>query len=96
MRLSSAYIVGGENRGSAGKRGSAPPRIRVFPPIRGYPGRRRPERGWAGLTDQPTGTEGQSINPANPVLTPKLKAGLAALTSIGDDADGLTNTEEQW
>jgi subtilase family serine protease len=29
-------------------------------------------------------------------LAPELKAGLAALTSVDDDADGLTNTEEQW
>jgi hypothetical protein len=29
-------------------------------------------------------------------LAPTLKAGLAALTSVDDDADGLTNTQEQW
>jgi len=29
-------------------------------------------------------------------LTPEQRAGLAALTSVDDDADGLTNTQEQW
>ena len=29
-------------------------------------------------------------------LAPALKAALAALSSVDDDADGLTNTEEQW
>ena len=54
------------------------------------------EHGLAGFTDQASGQEGQSVNPANPVLTPELKAGLAALASVDDDADGLTNTQEQW
>ena len=46
----------------------------------------------AGFTDQASGPKGQSVNPAHPVLTPELKAGLAALSSTDDDADGLTNT----
>ncbi|MBC8264259.1 MAG: hypothetical protein H8E47_09075 [Anaerolineales bacterium] len=50
----------------------------------------------AGFTDQASGPKGQSVNPAHPVLTPELKAGLAALSSTDDDADGLTNTQEQW
>ena len=54
------------------------------------------EHGLAGFTDQASGQEGQSANPAHPVLTPDLKAGLAALASVDDDADGLTNTQEQW
>ncbi|MGA9349578.1 MAG: hypothetical protein WBW48_12365, partial [Anaerolineae bacterium] len=29
-------------------------------------------------------------------LTPEQKAGLAATSSVDDDADGLTNTQEQW
>ncbi len=29
-------------------------------------------------------------------LSPELKAGIVALTSVDDDADGLTNTQEQW
>lgn len=29
-------------------------------------------------------------------LTPEQKAGMAALTSVDDDGDGLTNTEEDW
>jgi len=29
-------------------------------------------------------------------LAPALKAALSALTSVDDDADGLTNTQEQW
>ena len=29
-------------------------------------------------------------------LTSELKAGIAALTSVDDDADGLTNTQEAW
>jgi hypothetical protein len=29
-------------------------------------------------------------------LTPEQVAGLAAMTSVDDDGDGLTNTQEQW
>ena len=29
-------------------------------------------------------------------LAPELKAGLSSLSSVDDDADGLTNTQEQW
>ncbi len=30
------------------------------------------------------------------ILTPELKAGLTTLSSVDDDADGLTNTQEEW
>jgi hypothetical protein len=55
------------------------------------------ERGWAGLTDQPLGQDSESVNPANPLfLSPEPKAGLSSLSSVDDDADGLTNTQEEW
>ena len=54
------------------------------------------EHGLSELTDQPLGRGSESANSAHPALTPELKAGLATLTSVDDDADGLTNTEEQW
>jgi len=38
----------------------------------------------------------QALRNAMHNLTPEQKAGLAALTSVDDDADGLTNTQEQW
>ena len=38
----------------------------------------------------------EALRKAMRALTPEQKAGLAALSSVDDDGDGLTNTQEQW
>jgi len=37
-----------------------------------------------------------NLHAAMHALSPEQQAGIAALTSVDDDADGLTNTQEQW
>ena len=52
----------------------------------------------AALTPSPSPYQGEGRPKAGVrvSLTLEQKAGLAALSSVDDDADGLTNTEEQW
>ena len=54
------------------------------------------ERGSPGLADQSSGMRESIRESWKSAFSPELKAGLAALTSVDADADGLTNTEELW
>ncbi|RLC58534.1 MAG: hypothetical protein DRI80_13735, partial [Chloroflexota bacterium] len=58
-----------------------------------------PERAWLSPLDASASEllEAKAIlRAAMHALTPEQRAGLAALTSLDDDGDGLTNVEEEW